>query len=119
MQMIKNPTQSGSAQREFIGWCYALNCVPKKICSSPNPTKYIGLTLFESSNQVIVRSLEWASSPVTSIFIRRGNFGHRSAQREDNVKSQRKEGHVITEAETGVKQLQAQECQSLLATTRS
>ena len=42
------------------------------------------------------------------VLIRRGNFGH--TQREH---------HVRMEAEVGVMQLQAEECQGLLVTTRS
>ena len=39
---------------------------------------------------------------MTAVLTRRWKFGHRHAQREDNVKTQREDGHVKTEAETGV-----------------
>lgn len=40
--------------------------------------------------------LRWVPSPMTSILMRRGKFGHRDAQREDHVKLQKKEGHVMS-----------------------
>lgn len=54
-------------------------------------------------NLIWVRSLEWAPNPMTSsiLILRRGKFGHRDAQREDSVKSPRKEG-LMTEAEIRV-----------------
>lgn len=38
---------------------------------------------------------------ISILVIRRGKFGHRNAQREDSMKSQRKEG-LMTEAEIRV-----------------
>ena len=66
-----------------------------------------------------MRSFEWVPNPMTSVLIRRGKFGCRGAQREDDVKTQRKEGRVMTEAEIGVMLPQAKESQRLLAATRS
>lgn len=44
--------------------------------------------------------------PVTAVLLRKRERTHRKTHRE--------EGHVITEAETGVMQLQAEECHVLL-----
>lgn len=53
------------------------------------------------------RSLEWVLNPGTGVLARRGEVGHRDAQREDSLKSPREEGHEMTEAETGVMQLRS------------
>lgn len=46
-----------------------------------------------------------------NVLIRRGKFGHSPTQRERHVKTQTwEDGHVQTEAETGVMLPQAKEC---------
>lgn len=48
---------------------------------------------------------------MTAVLLRGGRFRHRDTQRED--------GHVNVEAESGVMQLQATECDRLLTVIRS
>lgn len=91
VQMVTNPTQGGSAQREVIDWYCGLNCVLPKIHSSPkhpqtcdwDPVWKLDLC---GCNQVKMRSLEWASNPMTSVLKKREIWVQRCTkgrQRED------------------------------------
>ena len=116
-----------SVSQSSVFWFWSSGLLPqvcKMATTTPDITsskvclhlEAVSVILFEDKffanvNKMRSHRIRMYPNPMTDVFIKRGKFGHRHTQRENN--------HVKLEAETGVMLTDAKEHQVLLETTRS